>query len=129
MLMPTTSCASDHSSRISFTHFKNGDGRRTWGFLVALQHLDYTTVWVFTHKPGHRVSYSIATTWMSSHILQMILPVPREEVSALSFNTSTMNMTGTVGPPRTGSRAGPKFCLVLSQGLQSHSHFHTCRPP
>lgn len=53
-LMPTTSCASDHSSRISVLYTFLEGGQLVGGpvgFLVALQHQGYTMVWVFTHKP------------------------------------------------------------------------------
>lgn len=129
--MPTTSfqqLASDHSPRISFTHFKTGD---SWEEDLELS--GSTSAPGLHHglgihslrNPDHRVSCSIATTGK-------IGTFPRwswwEEVSASTFKASTMNITGTMGPPRTGSRPVPKFCLVLSQGLH-YSHFHTCRPP
>lgn len=127
--MPTTSfqqLASDHSLRISFTHFKTGDsGEEDLGHSHSTSPGLHHGLGIHSLiNPEHRVSCSIATTQMGTF--------PRwswwEGVSASSFKASMTNITGTMGPPRTDSRSVPKFCLVLSQGLH-YSHFHTCRPP
>lgn len=105
-------------------------GRRAWEFsggtlALGLRH----GLGIHSQTKCPVGSCIIATKQTYSHILQMILPLHREEVSASSFNARIMNNTGTMSPSIRGSRCVPKFSLVLSQGLHNNSHFLTCRPP
>lgn len=60
--MPTTSCASDHSSRVSILYTFLEWGQLVGGpgsFLVALQHQGYTMVWVFTQNPKAQWNHAV----------------------------------------------------------------------